>query len=86
MTHNYFGKPFCFGVYSWTEPTSGTSGMMNLAEPEALKGFYVLSAALQVVQDYGVYGKGMENDKWLLPGMEETTWIGRVKNYGTREW
>jgi NmrA-like family len=60
--------------------------------PEALKGFYELSATLQFVQDYGVYGKGMEKkqyelgDKWLLQGMKKTTWFEYVKNNGPWEW
>jgi hypothetical protein len=46
---------------------------------------------LQFAQDYGVYGNGMEKkpyelgDEWLLPGMERTTWIEYVKNYGPWE-
>lgn len=55
--------------------------------PEVLKEFYELSATLQCVQHYGVYGKGMEKkqyglglgDKWLLAGTEKTTWSEYVE-------
>ena len=57
--------------------------------PETLKGYHELSTTMLFVQDYG---KGMEEkqyelgDKWLMPGMEKTTWVEYVKHSGPWQW